>query len=91
MERTPTFLELIPLLIFFGLMAFSFGRLFIESLKLDDYRRSVNPGDVINYLYQNDLAFKVVVSRPGKDFVILADMDDETRTFTAKINKIYPL
>lgn len=91
MVHTPTFLELIPLLIVFASGFVALGWLAIKHIKLDDYRRDVRPGDVINYKSQYDVAFKAVVSRPGKDIVILADLDDETRTFSAAIDKIYPL
>lgn len=91
MVHTPSFMELVPMVIVYTIMFISFGWLVVERMKLEKYRRSINPGDVVNYQFQDAIAFKVVVSRPGKDFLVLADMDDETRTFYAKINKIYPL
>ena len=62
-----------------------------EFYKLDKYRHNLRPGNVVNYRSGNDLAFKVVKTRPCRDIVILSNMDDETKLFRASIHKIYPL
>jgi len=90
-EHIPSFLELLPMVFVYAIMAIIFIWLVIGQIKLDTYRKYIRIGDVVNYASHYDVVFKVVVGRPGQDIVILADMDDENRTFHAPINKIYPL
>ena len=68
-----------------------FAIMVIGEIKRHNFRKKVNPGDVVNFKINGDVQFKVVKCRPSKELVILNDLDDETREIRTSIYKIYPL
>ena len=68
-----------------------FAVMLIGEVKRHNFRKKVNPGDVVNFKINGDVQFKVVKCRPSKELVILNDLDDETMEIQTSIYKIYPL
>lgn len=72
------------------------GYVAFQIWKLQEFRRNIRPGDVVKYKMQDEVAFKVVVTRPSREIVFLKHYDDDDDVdhcipFRALINKIYPL
>ena len=75
-----------------GILCFApFAVMVIGEIKRHNFRKKVNPGDVVNFKNNGDVQFKVVKCRPSKDLVILNDLDDETSEIRTSIYKVYPL
>jgi hypothetical protein len=79
------------MIITFGVMIASFAYIAWEYRKLEKFRESVRPGTVIQMKYFDDVIYKVVLKRTCSDRVILCDLDDQSKQFSASILRIYPL
>ena len=82
--------QYLPIFLTFAFMTLAFGLPAYHLYRLTKFRKSVNPGHTVNFKSGDNVSFKEVIARPGKDFVILKNMDDNF-SFRASIHKIYPL
>lgn len=84
--------QYLPMLLTLAILAIVFVFLIYPIYRLERFRKSVNPTDLVNFKSGGSLSFKLVIARPGKDIVVLKSYDNDHSTpFRASINKIYPL